>query len=306
MKQAFKYFFISLGVFFTLFFLAIILIAVFASKQIEQVSLKPYAPFSSHLVELQINGPILEEEPWLGFLRDIESNTHCKGLLIRVNSPGGAVGSSQELYREIKKISKKIPVAVSMGNIAASGGYYLSLGASKIFANEGTLTGSIGVVMQFPQVKGLMDKWGIGLETITSGEYKASGDPFKNITDKERSYFESLLTSVHWQFREAVHQERKLEMEKVLPITEGQVYTGKRAKELGLVDTLGTGEDARRYIQQKVKNGTDLKWVVLPPEKEWFEKIIESRTGSSFATKLEKSPALSPGAYFLLPGSLIF
>ncbi len=158
----------------------------------------------------------------------------------------GAVAPSQEIYEEVKKLKKKKPVVVSMGALAASGGYYISAPATRIYANPGTITGSIGVIMEIPNLKGLMDKVGIKTEVIKSGKHKDLASVFRGIGKEERKILQGVLDDVHDQFIRAVAEGRNIPYSDVKKIADGRIFTGRQAKAIGLVDEIGNMEDAIR------------------------------------------------------------
>ena len=164
---------------------------------------------------------------------------HIKAIVVRVDSPGGEVAPSQEIYDAIRRINPRKKIFVSMGSMAASGGFYVASAAEKVYANPGTLTGSVGVIMQMPNVRGLLKWAGVEVNTVTSGKMKDVGSPFREMTAEEREYFRDLLGDVHEQFIAAVAQGRGLEVEAVRPYADGRVFTGRQAKEWKLVDELG-------------------------------------------------------------------
>jgi protease-4 len=168
-----------------------------------------------------------------------------KAIVFRVESPGGLVAPAQEIYKAASRVRDKgKPVVVSMGSVAASGGYYVACGADTIMASPGTTTGSIGVIAEFPNLKGLFDKIGVKFEIVKSGRYKDTGSPHRDMTTSDRIYLQSWVNDAHSQFVETVVQERKLSIEHVKKLADGKVFTGKQAMELGLVDILGDYEDA--------------------------------------------------------------
>ena len=166
-----------------------------------------------------------------------------KAIVLRIDSPGGAVGPTQEIYEEVKKIREKKKVLVSMGSLAASGGYYIACAADKIIANPGTITGSIGVIIEFGNIEELMKKIGFKSVIIKSGEYKDVMSPFRGITDQEKTILRGVVDSVHNQFIEAVVEGRKLKREDVAKIADGRIFSGEQAEALGLVDSLGNLQD---------------------------------------------------------------
>jgi protease-4 len=188
---------------------------------------------------VNVKGIIAESKSIIDELKQYRKDSSIKAIVLRVDSPGGAVVPSQEIYEEIKRTIKSKPVVVSMGSVAASGGYYISCPASKIVANQGTLTGSIGVLIEIPNIKGLLDKIGVKAEVIKSGKYKDITSPFKTLQSDEKEVLQNLIDDVHKQFINAVAEGRKIPYDKVQKIADGRVFTGLKAKELGLVDEIG-------------------------------------------------------------------
>ena len=188
---------------------------------------------------LEIKGVIQDPQRWLQEIRELPEEERVKAIVVRIDSPGGAVGSSQELFQELRRLDRSKPVVVSMGNVAASGGYYAALGGRYIFANPGTLTGSIGVIMKVANVSRLLDKLGIEATVVKSGRYKDIGSPTRAMTDEERALIQRTLADVHHQFIEDVAEARHLDVAKVKALADGRIFTGREAKGLGLVDELG-------------------------------------------------------------------
>jgi len=195
---------------------------------------------------IEIKGIIIKSEKILEELSKCEKNPSIKAVVLRLNTPGGAVGPTQEIYEGIlnfKKRTKK-PVVASMGSITASGGYYIACAADKIVANPGTITGSIGVLMEFPNYKVLFDKVGLKFITIKSGKYKDIGSFSREMTDEEKQILQNVVNDVYNQFLNAIINGRKLKREEVLPIADGRIFSGNQARKLKLVDFLGSLEDA--------------------------------------------------------------
>lgn len=201
-------------------------------------------PVGDKIALIRVEGPILDSKKTIEELKDYVKDRAIKAIVIRVDSPGGGVVPSQEIYEEIKKATAAKKVVISMGSLAASGGYYISSPASRIVANPGTTTGSIGVIMQMPNLKGFMDKLGIKSEVITSGKHKDIASPFRGIGKEERQILQSVMDDVHEQFISAVAEGRKMPVEAVRKIADGSVFSGKQALKIGLVDELGNLEDA--------------------------------------------------------------
>ncbi len=193
---------------------------------------------------VEIKGIISDSRTTLKQLDDFRDNPSIKAIVLRINSPGGAVGPSQEILREVEKIRRKKKVVASLGTMAASGGYYIACGADLIMANKGTATGSIGVIMEFTNVEGLTKKIGLDFFTLKSGRYKDVGSPFRPMTPEEKEYMQHLLDNIYQQFLSDVARNRKIPLEQLRPLAEGRIYTGEEARQLGLVDVFGNLEDA--------------------------------------------------------------
>jgi protease-4 len=196
---------------------------------------------------IEVTGTIVDATETVRQLKALEHNPLVKGILLRVDSPGGVVTPSHDIYAEIVRIRDAgTPVVVSMGTIAASGGYYISAPADLIIASPQTLTGSIGVIMEFPMVKGLMDKLGVQVEVVKSREQKDIGSPFRPMTGRDRELLQGVVTDAYDQFVSVVSTEREIPEDSVRGFADGRIMTGRQALAFGLVDTLGTFEDSKR------------------------------------------------------------
>ncbi len=193
---------------------------------------------------VNVSGVIMDSSGVVEELKKHAKDSSVKAIVIRVDSPGGAVAPSQEIYNEVLKVKEKKKVVVSMGSVAASGGYYIAAPADKIVANAGTLTGSIGVIMEIPNFQGLMEKIGIEAQVIKSGKHKDIASVFKSLKPEEKKILQSVLDDVHDQFIRAVSDGRGMDFDKARKISDGRIFTGRMAKEAGLVDELGSLEDA--------------------------------------------------------------
>ena len=242
---------------------------------------------------VEINMPITNSKNAVEDLNYFNRKSNIVAIVIRLDTPGGGVAASQEIYEKVSKISKTSdkPIIASMGGVAASGGYYIALGADTIMANPGTATGSIGVIMSYPIIWEMMDKLGVQYETIKSGALKDSGSPFKEITKNERVYFQGLIDDLHGQFLSVVAKERNIPMNKVAELANGQVYSGKQAVENGLIDMLGTFEDAVLLAARKSGHVEEPE-IVYPPKKE------KGLLDMLFGDILQKSPL---GNMFMFP-----
>ena len=199
---------------------------------------------------IRIEGVILDSTHIIDEIKKYSEDSSIKAVVLRVNSPGGAVAPAQEIYKEIIKLKKLKKVVVSLGALAASGGYYVACPADKIVANPGTLTGSIGVIMEIPNFEGLLKKIGVETQVIKSGKHKDIASPFKSMSPEERKILQSVLDDVHEQFISAVSDSKGIDFEEIKKLADGRIFTGKKAKELGLVDALGNLEDAIKLAGQ--------------------------------------------------------
>jgi protease-4 len=200
--------------------------------------------FGEKVAVLEIKGLIANAQPIIENLTGFSKDDSVKAVVLRIESPGGGVGPSQELYTEIRRTAEKKPVVASMGSVAASGGYYIAAAAQKIYANPGTITGSIGVILQFSNLEELFKKIGFRTEIVKSGIFKDVGNPSRKMTPEERAYLQEMVDNVHQQFVRDVAQGRNMQVEKVQEVADGRILTGEQAKELGLVDELGNLQDA--------------------------------------------------------------
>lgn len=208
------------------------------------VILQKNVPMGDKVALIRVEGPIVDSKDTVDQIKDFVKDPSTKAIVLRVDSPGGAVAPSQEIYEEVRKAITKKKIVVSMGSVAASGGYYIAAPASRIFANPGTLTGSIGVIMEIPNFQGLMNKLGIKTEVVKAGRHKDIASIFRGIKKEDREILQGVLDNVHDQFITAVADGRKMLREDVNKIADGRVFTGEQALKAGLVDELGDLEDA--------------------------------------------------------------
>lgn len=239
---------------------------------------------------VELEGPIEDSKDVLKALYQEARNKDTKAIVLRIDSPGGAVAPSEEIYNAVKRLKEKKPIVVSMGSVAASGGLYSALGASKILCQPGTQTGSIGVIMQIPNFTQVADHVGVSMVTVKSGALKDVGNQFRPMTDVERKFLEDTAAKVHSLFIKAVIEGRKLPEAKVREFADGRLVIGNEAKELGLVDGFGDVYDAAREALKLA--GEELKSDELPSlhytngKKNLLEKALEA---SSSAVSLARS-----------------
>ena len=196
---------------------------------------------------IEINGMISEAKDTLRALKRFREDDAIKAVVLRIDSPGGVVGPSQEIYREVRKTTQVKQVIASMGAVAASGGYYVAAAANRIVANPGTITGSIGVIMGFANFHELLKKIGLTPVVVKSGEFKDIGSPVRQMTDKEKQFLDAFALKVHRQFMRDVAEGRKMAAQKVATLADGRIFTGEEALTHGLVDRLGNLEDAIQW-----------------------------------------------------------
>ena len=193
---------------------------------------------------VRLEGIILSSEKINKQLNDYSERADIKAIVLRINSGGGVVGASQEIYEKVKDLKGKVPIIVSVDNVAASGAFYAALESEIIVANHGSLVGSIGVILEYPVVNELLDKIGLHVETIKSGKLKDSGSPTRPVSKADREYFQTVIDDQHEQFINAVAIGRNIPVEDVRNYADGRIFTGNQALELNLIDTIGTFDDA--------------------------------------------------------------
>jgi protease-4 len=238
---------------------------------------------SSKIGVVEIRGMILDVKEVLEDIKTFRDDPSIKTILVRIESPGGGVGPSQEIYQELRRTIEKKPVVASMGGIAASGGYYVAAATSYIVANPGTLTGSIGVIVHFSNLEGLFGKLGYEMITVKSGRFKDIGNPGRKMTPEEEAIMQQLIDEVHQQFIQDVIKGRSLPEDQVRQIADGRVLTGALAKQLGLIDELGNFQDAVKAAA-KFGNITGEPDLVYPEKKK--RSVLDFLLGTEAAQQL--------------------
>ena len=256
--------FIILGSIIALFFLMLILLR----------SMGGSTSIGQKVAVVDIRGVITRSDATIKLIHTYRDDPSIKAIVIRIDSPGGSVAPVQEIYSELKKIDK--PIVASMGGSAASGGYYIACAADPILANPGTLTGSIGVIMQFTRMKGLYDKVGLEHQVIKSGEFKDTGSPFRGLTEEEKAVLQTTVDDVYNQFVDTIFEARSdhLTRAEVLELADGRIYSGKQALESKLLDQLGNLPDAIKIAGELA--GIEGKPKVIRKEKKasLFEQLV--------------------------------
>jgi protease-4 len=253
---------------------------------------------------VEINGPIVESKEIVDQLDRVAKNKHIQGLLLRINSPGGGVGSSQEIYQAVLRVAKDKKVVASLGGIAASGGYYIAVAAHKIVANPGTVTGSIGVLMDYINVEQLLGFLRLHVELLTAGRLKDTGSPLKPLTPEDRSFLQSILDNMHAQFKKAVQEGRGLTAEQVDRLADGRIFTGEQAMKVGLVDQLGNRQTALDLAKELL--GIEGEPKLLYPKKKPSKLLDLLIDGELETVFLKLYYSLHEGrALYLLKGTML-
>jgi protease-4 len=249
----------------------------------------------------------VDSERVLRSLRRFERDTAIKAIVVRIDSPGGAVGPSQEIFDEVRKVAAKKPIVCSMGSVAASGGFYVAMGCPKgnVVAQPGTITGSIGVISQFPNLSRIAKRFDFSMETVKSGALKDAGSPFRDMTPGDRAYWQGLIDRIYGQFLAAVMESRGLSEAKVRRVADGRVITGEEALSAGLVDRLGNFYAAVDFAMEKAKLTGEPELIYPPDDRARFlEQIMGGMAGAATrAVKAELAAGAvdtgGPGLYFL-------
>ena len=246
--------------------------------------------FGDKIGVVEVSGVISESRDVMEDIVRFKEDDSIKGVIVRINSPGGSVGPSQEIFSEVKKLRTKKKVYVSMGSVCASGGYYIAVAGEKLYAMPATITGSIGVIMEHMIIEDLFKKLGLQSDTLKSGAFKDAGSPFRKMKNDERAYFQEILDSIHDQFIKTVADERKIPVDAAKKLSDGRVFIGTQAKDLKLVDQLGTFYDAVDDLKKALnmkgkpvlvygkKPFSLLKWLISSASK---ELILEYFSGAS-------------------------
>jgi protease IV len=248
----------------------LVFILLFAGYQLVNLSsIKPA------IGVVQIEGVILDSESVIKKLRILENDSTVKGIIVRINSPGGAVSPSQEIFKEILRLKTRKKVYVSVSSSAASGGYYIAVAADKIFANPGSIVGSIGTIIQTFNVKKLMTKLGIESEIIKSGPNKDIGSVFRKMKPGEKKLLQSVIDDTHEQFILAISDNRPLDIKQVKAIADGRIFTGKQAKELGLIDTLASFRETATRMKQDLNIDEEINLIYPPDKEDYLQNIFD-------------------------------
>ena len=231
----------------------------------------------SHVARISIGGLITGDQKTLDLLKEVRDADQVKGVILRIDSPGGTTAGSEAIYEAVREISAKKPVVAVMDTIAASGGYITALAADRIVARGNTITGSIGVIFSFPEVSKLLDTIGVKMEELKSGDLKAEPSPYKPVSEKARAVSMEMVQDGYEWFTGLVAERRGLPMPRVKELSDGRVYTGRQALAVKLIDELGGEEKAVAWLAAEKKLAADL------PIVDWAPKSATDRTGLGFA-----------------------
>jgi protease IV len=274
--------------------LSVIVLAIIVSL----IAVRLQGPSGDRIGVVEIEGVISGSKDVMDDIVDFKEDPSIKGVILRINSPGGGVGPTQEIYREVVKLKEKKKVYVSMGTTCASGGYYIASAGQRIYANPSTITGSIGVIMQLMTVEDVLKKIGLKSNTIKAGEYKDTGSPFRPMTPAERVYINGIVTNIYDQFTKDVAAGRKMDVEAVKKLAEGRIYTGTMAKDVGLVDSIGNFYDTVDAMKADLR--IKGKPVLVYPEKPFsLARWIFGVVGRDFTRELANQLASSPFKFLM-------
>lgn len=287
-----------------LFFIFIVFAFYTVSQLKESTSMGEdllYKQKNAPIAVISIENEIMESKKIVEMLIAAEEEKDIKAIILRIDSPGGAVAPTQEIYEEVRRIDQKKPIYASFGTVAASGGYYIGAACRKIWANAGTLTGSIGVIMQMADLSELF-KWAkYKPETIKAGRYKDIGNPARPMTDEERAFLTDLLAGTHKQFMDDISAVRKDRLKKdITELAQGQIFHGREAKELGLVDEVGGLWQAGRAIHKELKLKGEFSMRYLKPQKKKFSltEFLQDTEDTLSFIKAKFEPKTAPAYKF--------
>ncbi len=255
--------------------------SVFIRSQVSSV----ISPSDGNVGVVELTGVIVSSKNIIEEIKKFRNNSSIRAIVLRVDSPGGGVGPSQEIYREIVKTKKIKKVIASFGSVAASGGYYAASASSGIMADPGTITGSIGVIMEYANFQEIMKKIGLAPVVIKSGKFKDIGSPVRPIKDEEMKILQNVADEIHLQFIRDVAKGRGLKADEVAKLADGRIYTGEKAVTLGLVDKLGNLDDAIEWAGKM--GGVRGKIKAVYPEKDGInslKKLFESLLKNTYIT----------------------
>jgi protease IV len=247
-----------------------------------------------------IEGIISDAGEIIDQINEFEDNKSIRAVVLRVDTPGGSVAPAQEIFQAVVELRKKKKVVVSMGSVAASGGYLIAVAADKILANPGTITGSISAVMHYANVEELLKKVGVRSSVIKSGKFKDIGSPTRDMTSEERSLIQGIVNDVYDQFVKTISENRRIPLSKIVQLADGRIFTGRQAKELGLIDELGGLQDAI-LLAGRLSGMTEKPEIIygMKKKKTFWKYLIRSMT-TAVSEEIQGGRAELRGAQYLL------
>ena len=264
-RHPFLFFLMIVSTCFTIMFIGFIVLVSFGSKMMNSQFAQQYTSSDGNIGIVEINGMILSSKKIIQDIKTFRDDDDIKAIILRIDSPGGGIGPAQEIYREIIKTKMDKKIVTSMGSVAASGGYYIASATDKIVANPGTITGSIGVIMEYANIMEIAKKIGISPVVIKSGEFKDMGSPLRELKDSEKKIFQALVDELHLQFVNDAATARGIDVQTMAALADGRVYTGQKALKLKLIDRLGNLDDAVLWAGEMANIKGELK-PVYPKE----------------------------------------
>lgn len=257
-------------------------------------------PHSDKIGIVSITGIISNSQDLVDKIGEFGKDPSIRAVVLRIDSPGGGVASSQEIYSAIKTLKKNKKVVASLGSIAASGGYMVACAADKIVANPGTITGSISAIMYFANAEELLKKIGLKSSVIKSGKYKDMGSPTREMTDDEKNILQSLIDDIYDQFLDVIVEDRKIPKEDIKKIADGRVFTGRQAQSLKLIDELGDG-DYSVHLAATLAGIKGVPEIVYPKKKDisFWDYLLQSSAAFLAGTIRDKIDAMPQGVNFL-------
>ena len=235
---------------------------------------------------LRVEDVIIDSQIYLDSIETITKDDKVKALVVRIDSPGGAVGPSQEIYSELKELGKKMPIIASIGGVGASGGYYIACAAENIYATPGAITGSIGVIAQFASYEKLLNWAKIDVEVIKSGKYKDVGSAFREMSEADKQYIQQLIDNVYAQFKTVVATSRGLDTKQIDSVADGKIYTGEQALNLKLIVELGTINDAIAAAGNLGGIEGDPEVITFPKKKSKLFDLLNSKIDTNILTSV--------------------
>jgi len=293
---------VSIFIIVTVLFFVFLFFAFFSISQIKDIGSAEgiLESSSSPIAVVPIEEPIMESKKFVEMLLAAEKSKTVKAIILRIDSPGGAVAPTQEIYEEVRRIDQIKPVYASFANVAASGGYYIGAAARRIYANAGTLTGSIGVIMQMSDLSQIYDFLKYRTETIKAGRYKDIGNPARPMTDEERDFLQKMVKGTHTQFIDDIVAVRKDRLQKdIVELAQGQIFHGNEAKDFGLVDEIAGLWEAGRRIHKELELPGEFTLRFMKPAKKKFSFSEFLEEGATLLKTLSSKIEAKAGPAYL-------